>query len=140
MDAQFHQPAGLVSEAVSKYTKVKSIGLCNVPVSMEMMIAEMMECEPKELQLEFAGLNHLVWVHKAWFNGGEDITQTVLEKVGDGANFSMKNIWEEPWDPAFLKALGGRYHVLIIVTSTKLMPCLLKRNKVPMKKALVLSR
>ncbi|MEF1211159.1 6-phospho-beta-glucosidase, partial [Vibrio alginolyticus] len=86
--------------------KVKSIGLCNVPVSMEMMIAEMMECEPKELQLEFAGLNHLVWVHKAWLNG-EDITQTVLEKVGDGANFSMKNIWEEPWDPAFLKALGA---------------------------------
>ncbi len=71
-----------------------------------MMIAEMMECEPKELQLEFAGLNHLVWVHKAWLNG-EDITQTVLEKVGDGANFSMKNIWEEPWDPAFLKALGA---------------------------------
>ncbi|GAJ72734.1 LOW QUALITY PROTEIN: 6-phospho-beta-glucosidase [Vibrio sp. JCM 18904] len=103
----FTNQAGLVSEAVSKYTKVKSIGLCNVPVSMEMMIAEMMECEPKELQLEFAGLNHLVWVHKAWFNGGEDITQTVLEKVGDGANFSMKNIWEEPWDPAFLKALGG---------------------------------
>lgn len=53
----------------------------------------MMECEPKELQLEFAGLNHLVWVHKAWLNG-EDITQTVLEKVGDGANFSMKNIWK----------------------------------------------
>ncbi|EGQ7858997.1 6-phospho-beta-glucosidase [Vibrio parahaemolyticus] len=101
----FTNPAGLVSEAVSKHTKVKSIGLCNVPVSMEMMIAEMMDCEPKELQLEFAGLNHLVWVHKAWLKG-EDITQTVLEKVGDGANFSMKNIWEEPWDPAFLKALG----------------------------------
>ncbi|MDW2312959.1 6-phospho-beta-glucosidase, partial [Vibrio sp. 1075] len=102
----FTNPAGLVSEAVSKHTKVKSIGLCNVPVSMEMMIAEMMDCEPKELQLEFAGLNHLVWVHKAWLKG-EDITQTVLEKVGDGANFSMKNIWEEPWDPAFLKALGA---------------------------------
>ncbi|MGY6429480.1 6-phospho-beta-glucosidase [Vibrio parahaemolyticus] len=102
----FTNPAGLVSEAVSKHTKVKSIGLCNVPVSMEMMIAEMMDCEPKELQLEFAGLNHLVWVHKAWLKG-EDITQTVLEKVGDGANFSMKNIWEEPWDPTFLKALGA---------------------------------
>ncbi|MBM4854994.1 6-phospho-beta-glucosidase [Vibrio parahaemolyticus] len=102
----FTNPAGLVSEAVSKHTKVKSIGLCNVPVSMEMMIAEMMDCEPKELKLEFAGLNHLVWVHKAWLKG-EDITQTVLEKVGDGANFSMKNIWEEPWDPVFLKALGA---------------------------------
>tara|TARA_Y100001960_G_C14780989_1_gene886720 strand:+ start:3643 stop:4965 length:1323 start_codon:yes stop_codon:yes gene_type:complete len=100
----FTNPAGLVSEAVNKYTKVKNIGLCNVPVSMQMMIAEMMTCEPNDLQLEFAGLNHLVWVHKAWLEG-EDITQQVLEKVGDGANFSMKNIWEEPWDPNFLKAL-----------------------------------
>ncbi|WP_159656735.1 6-phospho-beta-glucosidase [Vibrio atypicus] len=102
----FTNPAGLVTEAVNKYTKVKSIGLCNVPVSMQMMIAEMMECQPKELQLEFAGLNHLVWVHKAWLKG-RDITQQVLTKVGDGANFSMKNIWEEPWDPTFLNALGA---------------------------------
>ncbi|NAW58206.1 MULTISPECIES: 6-phospho-beta-glucosidase [unclassified Vibrio] len=102
----FTNPAGLVSEAVSKYTKVKSIGLCNVPVSMEMMIAEMMECEPAELQLEFAGLNHLVWVHNAWLRG-RNVTQQVLAKVGDGANFSMKNIFEEPWDPDFLNALGA---------------------------------
>lgn len=102
----FTNPAGLVSEAVNKHTKVKSIGLCNVPVSMRMMVAEMMNCQQEELQLEFAGLNHLVWVHKAWLNG-EDITATVLEKVGDGANFSMKNIFEEPWDPSFLKALGA---------------------------------
>lgn len=102
----FTNPAGLVSEAVNKHTKVKSIGLCNVPVSMRMMVAEMMKCQPEELQLEFAGLNHLVWVLKAWLNG-EDITETVLEKVGDGANFSMKNIFEEPWDPDFLRALGA---------------------------------
>ncbi|MBA5764569.1 6-phospho-beta-glucosidase [Vibrio sp. 404] len=102
----FTNPAGLVSEAVNKHTKVKSIGLCNVPVSMRMMVAEMMNCKQEELQLEFAGLNHLVWVHKAWLNG-EDITATVIEKVGDGANFSMKNIFEEPWDPSFLKALGA---------------------------------
>ncbi|CSD97713.1 6-phospho-beta-glucosidase [Vibrio cholerae] len=60
----------MVSEAVSKYSKVKSIGLCNVPVSMQMMIAEMMACEPQDLQLEFAGLNHLVWVHQAWLPNG----------------------------------------------------------------------
>ncbi|WP_295891616.1 6-phospho-beta-glucosidase [uncultured Vibrio sp.] len=102
----FTNPAGLVTEAIAKYSKVKSIGLCNVPVSMEMMIAEMMDCQPNELQLEFSGLNHLVWVHKAWLKG-EDITDIVLEKVGDGANFSMTNIFEEPWDPAFLQALGA---------------------------------
>lgn len=102
----FTNPAGLVTEAVQKYTKVNTIGLCNVPVSMKIMIAEMMNCLPDDLSLECAGLNHLVWAHRAWL-GGKDITAQVLEKVGDGANFSMKNIFEEPWDPAFLKALGA---------------------------------
>lgn len=102
----FTNPAGLVTEAVQKYTKVKTIGLCNVPVSMSMMIADMMACQPEDLTLECAGLNHLLWAHRAWLNG-ENITAQVLEKVGDGANFSMKNIFEEPWDPAFLKALGA---------------------------------
>ncbi|MFC1234250.1 6-phospho-beta-glucosidase [Vibrio sp. F74] len=102
----FTNPAGLVTEAVQKYTKVKTIGLCNVPVSMKMMIAEMMNCKPDELSMSLAGLNHLVWAHQVWL-GGKDITTEVLEKVGDGANFSMKNIFEEPWDPIFLKALGA---------------------------------
>ncbi|OAN19071.1 6-phospho-beta-glucosidase [Photobacterium jeanii] len=102
----FTNPAGLVTEAVQKYSKVKTIGLCNVPVSMTMMIAEMMACQSDELTLEYAGLNHLLWAHRAWLNG-EDITAQVLEKVGDGANFSMKNIFEEPWEPEFLQALGA---------------------------------
>jgi len=102
----FTNPAGLVTEAVQKYSKVNTIGLCNVPVSMKMMIAEMMDCLPEKLSLECAGLNHLLWAHRAWL-GGKDITEDVLKKIGDGANFSMKNIFEEPWDPAFLKALGA---------------------------------
>ncbi|UTV27360.1 6-phospho-beta-glucosidase [Photobacterium atrarenae] len=102
----FTNPAGLVTEAVQKYTRVKTIGLCNVPVSMKMMIAEMMDCQPQELTLECAGLNHLVWAHRAWLRG-QDITADVLKKVGDGASYSMKNISEEPWDPDFLNALGA---------------------------------
>ncbi|UXI02919.1 6-phospho-beta-glucosidase [Photobacterium sp. TY1-4] len=102
----FTNPAGLVTEAVQKYTRVKTIGLCNVPVSMKMMIAEMMDCQPQELTLECAGLNHLVWAHRAWLHG-RDITADVLKKVGDGASYSMKNISEEPWDPDFLNALGA---------------------------------
>lgn len=51
----FTNPAGLVTEAVQKYSKVNTIGLCNVPVSMKMMIAEMMDCLPEKLSLECAG-------------------------------------------------------------------------------------
>ena len=56
----FTNPAGVVTEAIQKYSRVKTIGLCNVPVSMQMMIAEMMSCPPDQLSLECIGLNHLV--------------------------------------------------------------------------------
>lgn len=101
----FTNPAGLVTEAIQKYSNVNTIGLCNVPVSMQMMASEMLDCEPSALQMKYAGLNHLVWVTSAYLNGRE-VTKELLEKVGDGANFSMKNIFEEPWDADFLNALG----------------------------------
>ncbi|MGF1750838.1 6-phospho-beta-glucosidase [Vibrio cionasavignyae] len=101
----FTNPAGLVTEAIQKHSQVKTIGLCNVPVSMQMMAADMLDCQPSRLKMKFAGLNHLVWVTSAYLDG-EDVTQALLKKVGDGANFSMKNVFEEPWDPNFLDALG----------------------------------
>ncbi len=76
----FTNPAGLVSEAVSKYSNVKSIGLCNVPVSMEMMIAEMMDCEPKELQLEVC-----------WFKSSCLGAQGLVERRRRYANRSGKS-------------------------------------------------
>ncbi len=57
----FTNPAGLITEAVQKYTNVKVIGLCNVPIGMVNNIAKLMEVEPKRINIEFAGLNHLVW-------------------------------------------------------------------------------
>ena len=101
----FTNPAGLVTEAIQKHSQVKTIGLCNVPVSMQMMAADMLDCQPSRLKMKFAGLNHLVWVTSAYLDG-EDVTLALLKKVGDGANFSMKNVFEEPWDPNFLDALG----------------------------------
>ena len=38
----FTNPAGIVTEAVSRYSKAKIIGLCNVPINMQHMIAGML--------------------------------------------------------------------------------------------------
>lgn len=60
----FTNPAGIVTEAVSRFTKAKIIGLCNVPISMHHMIANMLQAPYADVQLQFAGLNHMVWVHR----------------------------------------------------------------------------
>lgn len=101
----FTNPSGLVTEAVSKYTDIKCIGLCNVPIHMKMDVASMLEVESKELFIEFVGLNHLVWGRRVWHKGN-DVTKTVIEKLQDGAILTMKNISDLKWPAEFLNALG----------------------------------
>ncbi|MGB1272586.1 MAG: 6-phospho-beta-glucosidase, partial [Endozoicomonas sp.] len=101
----FTNPAGMVTEAVIKHTNVKVMGLCNVPINMHYSIARMLDVKPEEATLEFAGLNHMVWVHKVSVKGINK-TEDVLRLLGDGASLNMNNIAEEPWDKAFLTALG----------------------------------
>ncbi|CDH03580.1 6-phospho-beta-glucosidase [Xenorhabdus bovienii] len=102
----FSNPAGVVTEAVSRYSKAKIIGLCNVPISMHHMIANMLQRPYQDVQLRFAGLNHMVWVHQVLVNG-RDETEQVLELLCNGAELTMNNIKEEPWPPEFLQALGA---------------------------------
>lgn len=102
----FTNPAGIVTEAVSRYTKAKIIGLCNVPISMHHMIAKLLQAPYEDLQLRFAGLNHMVWVHEV-LQRGKYVTADVLKMLCDGASLSMNNIKEAPWPPEFLQAMGA---------------------------------
>ena len=101
----FTNPAGMVTEAVLKHSGVNVMGLCNVPINMHYSIARMLNVKPDDVYLGFAGLNHLVWVHRVAI-GNEDKTADVLAMLGDGASLNMNNIAEEPWDKELLNALG----------------------------------
>ncbi|WP_340617604.1 6-phospho-beta-glucosidase [Xenorhabdus entomophaga] len=102
----FTNPAGMVTEAVSRYSKARIIGLCNVPISMQHMIANMLQQPYQDVLLRFAGLNHMVWAHQVLVKG-KDETERVLELLCSGAELTMNNIREEPWPPEFLRALGA---------------------------------
>lgn len=101
----FTNPAGLITESIRKYTKVKCIGLCNVPIHMQMTIAKLLDVEARDIFIDFIGLNHLVWGRKVWLKGKE-ITGAVLEKMQDGATLNVKNIPDLKWDGDFLYSLG----------------------------------
>ncbi|WP_162047891.1 6-phospho-beta-glucosidase [Vibrio taketomensis] len=118
----FTNPAGIVTEAVSRYSNAKIIGLCNVPVTMHHMIATMLKADFDDVQLRFAGLNHMVWAHDVTLKG-ENVTKQVIEMLCDGAALTMNNIKEEPWSPEFLRALGAipcPYHRYFYQTQTML--------------------
>ncbi|MFP5596038.1 6-phospho-beta-glucosidase [Kluyvera sp. 142486] len=118
----FTNPAGIVTEAVSRHSKAKIIGLCNVPVTMHHMIADMLKLPYDNVSLRFAGLNHMVWVHQV-LAAGRDATDEVIEMLCDGEQLSMNNIKAIPWPPELLRALRAipcPYHRYFWQTRTML--------------------
>lgn len=104
----FTNPAGMVTEAVLRYSNIKKVvGLCNVPVGIRMRIAEMFCVEPERIQVDFAGLNHMVFGLNVYLDG-VSILDEVIEKMSNPDHaISMKNIAALGWEPDFLRALNA---------------------------------
>ncbi|WP_416147283.1 6-phospho-beta-glucosidase [Salipaludibacillus sp. HK11] len=102
----FTNPAGIVTEAVAKYSKVKSIGLCNLPIGIKKKIANYAEVDIANLDIEWVGINHLNWTTKIKING-ENVMEQFLNNPAGDQSFSVKNIPDFKWDEDFLSSLGG---------------------------------
>lgn len=76
----FTNPAGIVTEAILKYGGVRAMGLCNVPIGMQMEIARRFDVEHTAVDLDYVGLNHLSWVRRVWVEG-RDVSSEVLGKA-----------------------------------------------------------
>lgn len=66
----FTNPSGMVTEAVLRHSKIKAVGLCNVPVIMQKGVAQLLNCaNENDFIMQVAGLNHFIFVrqilHKA---------------------------------------------------------------------------
>ncbi|OIK14888.1 6-phospho-beta-glucosidase [Bacillus sp. MUM 13] len=103
----FTNPAGMVTEAVLRYSKIKKVvGLCNVPIGMRMGIAKSLEVDPSRVSVNFAGLNHMVFGLDVFLDG-VSVKQQVIDAMSDPENkMTMKNIAGLSWDPDFIKGLG----------------------------------
>jgi 6-phospho-beta-glucosidase len=99
----FTNPAGMVTEAISRHSKVKSIGLCNAPIGLHKWLSKKYETSINHIYTEFVGLNHLHWVTRIEVNG-EDKLKELLDKREE---YSGKNVPATEWDADFLRTLGG---------------------------------
>lgn len=99
----FANPAGIITEAVFRYTKWKKfIGLCNVPIGMESAVAEILGVDKGRVRMDFAGLNHMVFALNIYLDG-VNIKDQVLKQF---RTMSMRNIEDIPWSQPFLEGLG----------------------------------
>ncbi|MDM5222865.1 6-phospho-beta-glucosidase [Peribacillus sp. NJ11] len=103
----FTNPAGMVTEAVLRYSNIKKVvGLCNVPIGMKMGIAKALNVEPDRVQVDFAGLNHMVFGLDVYVDG-KSVKDKVIAALGNPENeMTMKNIAGFAWDRDFIKGMG----------------------------------
>ncbi|MFW5436950.1 6-phospho-beta-glucosidase [Paenibacillus apiarius] len=99
----FTNPAGIVTEAVTKHSRVRSIGLCNSPINFKKFLAEQYNVSEAEVLPEFVGINHLHWVTSAAVKGVEKLP----ELLDGGKTYTATNVPTLGWDAEFLQSLGA---------------------------------
>ncbi len=99
----FTNPSGMVTEALLKHSSIRAIGLCNVPITIERLIAQAMGVPPEAVSLDIFGLNHLSFV-RAVYVGGKDITPAVLEFLRSPST-QVANIPDQQWTREVLGAI-----------------------------------
>jgi 6-phospho-beta-glucosidase len=106
--ANFTNPAGLVTEALSRHASdVPAVGVCNVGITMKMDALEWLEkatgekVDARRAALNTLGLNHLTW-HRGFTVDGRDVWPTVFNAFAE----KMKTNEEPECDVRTLQVLG----------------------------------
>jgi 6-phospho-beta-glucosidase len=104
----FTNPSGIVTEAVLRHSRVRCIGLCNIPVNLRMDIALALGVPPESVSLDYVGLNHLAWVRRVFVNG-KDVSSRLLHSALRTPHSALRarpaNIPDMDYPPALLRAL-----------------------------------
>ena len=106
--ANFTNPAGLVTEALTRYAPdVSAVGVCNVGITTKMDILDELEkatgshVEPERALLNTLGLNHLTW-HRGFTVDDEEMWPLIFPAFVE----SLKEESEPEWDARTIEALG----------------------------------
>jgi 6-phospho-beta-glucosidase len=74
----FTNPAGLITQALTRHTTLKVIGICDTPSELFHRIGESLGAPTEHVVCDYAGLNHLGWVRRVLLRG-EDVTLRLLD-------------------------------------------------------------
>jgi 6-phospho-beta-glucosidase len=75
----FTNPAGMVTEAVQQVLGERAIGICDSPSGLCRRVGRALGRDPRELEFEYAGLNHLGWLTAARDAGGDRLPELLAD-------------------------------------------------------------
>lgn len=96
----FSNPSGLVTQALRSAGYDRVVGICDTPSHTKLRMAEAMGVDPKELHVEFFGLNHLSWIRKVIYQGEDR-----LATLKNDASFTSRVDEFRMFDSDLLRAL-----------------------------------
>ncbi|MFD5794610.1 6-phospho-beta-glucosidase [Streptomyces diastatochromogenes] len=98
----FTNPAGLVTEAMSRHLGDRVIGICDSPVGLGRRIARVLGANPNEAWIDYVGLNHLGWVRGLRVAGRDELPR-LLADPGLLGSFEEGKLFGVDW----LRSLGA---------------------------------
>ncbi|GAA2423123.1 6-phospho-beta-glucosidase [Streptomyces glaucus] len=98
----FTNPAGLVTEAMSRHLGDRVVGICDSPVGLGRRVARVLGVDPREAFVDYAGLNHLGWVRGLRVDGRDELPRLLADPELLGS-FEEGRLFGADW----LRSLGA---------------------------------
>ncbi len=98
----FSNPSGILAQALQNHTKIKTLGLCNVPINMFAGVEDSLGM--RDLDIEYVGLNHLSFI-TGIKHQGKDLLQEALVQGVQGQG--MKNIPLQGFSTEIIQTIGA---------------------------------
>jgi 6-phospho-beta-glucosidase len=91
-------PSSVVQYAVTRYSKVRVIGICNTPLDLSNYVAKVLDVPLEQLGLDYVGMHHFGFITGAR-RDGQDVMAQVLERVAEFPELGI--------DTEIIQALGA---------------------------------
>ncbi|WP_405987265.1 6-phospho-beta-glucosidase [Streptomyces sp. NBC_00872] len=98
----FTNPAGLVTEAMSRHLGDRVIGICDSPVGLARRVARILGADPDEASPDYVGLNHLGWLRGLLVAGRDELPRLLADTEALGS-FEEGRLFGPEW----LRSLGA---------------------------------
>ncbi|MYT74451.1 MULTISPECIES: 6-phospho-beta-glucosidase [unclassified Streptomyces] len=98
----FTNPAGLVTEAMSRHLGDRVIGICDSPVGLGRRVARLLGADPDRAWIDYVGLNHLGWVRGLKVDGRDELPRLLADPALLGS-FEEGRLFGADW----LRSLGA---------------------------------
>ncbi|MFF3323780.1 6-phospho-beta-glucosidase [Streptomyces sp. NPDC002889] len=98
----FTNPAGLVTEAMSRVLGDRVIGICDSPVGLGRRVAKVLGADPTTAWIDYVGLNHLGWLRGLRVGGRDELPRLLADTEALGS-FEEGRLFGPEW----LRSLGA---------------------------------